>query len=223
MTRKITTCIAVIALSSSTAFAAEKLIEVNAFNGVSLGTGMTSQVTCGNNTTVTLRGNNKLLDKIEVSIEQGILEVNRKNSLIGNLLSGSGNDGHIHVDIETTDGVVSMVDLSTGAMINVDGCAIDASRLTVDASTGAQVNVSGLTTELNLDLSTGSTFNQQVDSFIVESVKFDMSTGSVANLCGASRVEGDASTGAVVYVDQGVDTSNVDLSIGADTSSKYCR
>lgn len=223
MTTKITAIAAVIALSSSTAFAAEQFMEVDSFTGVSLGTGMVSKVTCGSTNTVTLRGKKKTLDKIKVSIERGILEVNRGKSILGNLLSGDNNDGNVEVDIETTEGMISVVDLSTGATINVDGCAVDTSRLLVDASTGAQVNVNGLTTELELDLSTGSLFNERADSFVVESVTFDMSTGSIANLCGASRVEGDASTGAIVYVDEGVDTSNVDLSIGADTSSKRCR
>ena len=223
MTRKLTAIAAVVALSSSTAFAAEQFIEVESFTGVSLGTGMVSNVTCGNSNTVTLRGKKKTLDKIKVTIEQGTLEVNRGTSILGNLLSGDNNDGNVEVDIETTDAVISLVDLSTGATINVDACAIDSSRLKVDASTGAQVNVNGLTTELDLDLSTGSLFNERADSFIVESVTFDMSTGSIANLCGASRVQGDASTGAIVYVDEGVDVSDVDLSIGADTSSKRCR
>lgn len=226
MTAKLATLSMALLISTSTISAAQQLVEVEPFSGVSVGTGMIAKVACGNSNTVTLRGKKDTLDKIEVKIEQDTLNVARRQSagsLFGQLLSSdNNNDGTVHVDVVTT-GDISLIDLSTGASMKVADCAVNTSQLTVDASTGSDVNVEGITTDLTLDMSTGSMFNRRAKSFTVNNVTLDLSVGATAYLCGASAVRGDASTGAMVYVADGVNKSNVDLSVGADVTSKKCK
>ncbi len=225
MTNKLTLLSGAVLLASSSAFAAEQLVELDSFNGVAIGTGMVSTVSCGSSNTVTLSGEKETLDRVDVEINQMVLEIERRESagsIFGKLVSGKNSDqGEVTVAIVTT-GEISLFDISTGATINVDACAVSTSSVTVDGSTGSEITLNGVTTQLDLDLSTGSSFNRRNANLIVDSVNFDLSTGASANLCGASVVNGDASTGAMVYVANHVDTSNVDLSIGAETSSKRC-
>ena len=226
MTNKFKLLTAALALGSSATFAAEQLVEVESFSGVSVGTGMISTVSCGNTNTVTLRGEKKTIDRIEVLIEGTTLDVSRKESagsMFGKLFSGNNdNQGSVEVDIVTT-GEVSLFDLSTGATMVVDACAVNTSSVTVDGSTGSEITLNGTTGQLDLDMSTGATFNRRSADLFVDNVNFDLSTGATANLCGAAMVQGDAYTVAMVYVADHVDTSNVDLSIGAETSSRRCK
>ena len=226
MNNKFTVLTMALMMSTSAAFTAEQLLEVESFTGISLGTGMISNITCGSSNTVTLRGDKKTLDKTEVRIDGDLLDISRKESagsLFGKLLSNNNDDnGKVEVDVVTA-GELSVFDISTGAIISVADCAVNTSQVTVDASTGSEITLNGVTSQLTLDMSTGSMFNRRYESFVVDSVDFDMSTGAIANLCGANTVQGDASTGAIVYLAEGVDDSNVDLSIGAETSSKGCR
>ena len=226
MTKQFKLLTAALMLGSSATFAAEQLVEVESFSGVSVGTGMIATVSCGNENTVTLRGEKKTIDRIDVAIEGTTLDVSRRESagsMLGKLFSGSKDDqGSVEVDIVTT-GEVSLFDLSTGATMTVDACAVNTSGVTVDGSTGSEITLNGTTAQLELDMSTGATFNRRSADLIVDSVNFDLSTGATANLCGAAMIQGDASTGAMVYVGDHVDTSNVDLSIGAETSSRRCK
>lgn len=226
MTNKFKLLTAALMFGSSATFAAEQLIEVESFSGVSVGTGMISTISCGNSNSVTLRGEKKTIDRIEIDIDGTTLDVSRRESagsMLGKLVSGGNDDqGSVEVDIVTA-GEISLFDLSTGATMTVDACAVNSSSVTVDGSTGSEITLNGTTSQLDLDMSTGATFNRRSAELIIDSVNFDLSTGASANLCGASMVKGDASTGAMVYVADHVDTSDVDLSIGAETSSRRCK
>ena len=223
--KKSAALIAMMAATGLTVSASEELLEVEAFTGVSIGTGMAATITCGSSNTVTLKGDSKVLKKIDVVIKGDLLDIERKESagsFIGKLVGNNKSDGSVKIDIVTTS-ALSLLNTSTGATMKVEDCAIDTNRLTIDASTGSTLKVNGVTTELILDMSTGSTFNHRGASFTVENARVDLSTGATANLCGATTVTGDASTGATVYVGEATDASGVDLSIGAGTPSHKCK
>jgi hypothetical protein len=216
---------AIISLSAYPLMAAEQLVQVESYGGVSVGTGMVAEVTCGGENSVILKGEKKVLDNIIVEIKNNTLHIMRKEntgSMINKLFSsGNKSSGHVEVAISTTSDL-SVIETSTGASINVPECAVNVSSLTVEASTGSTVNVSGITSQLSLDMSTGSTFNRKAGPFTVDNALVDLSTGATANLCGATTVVGDASTGASIQVGSNTQT-DVDLSIGAETSSRRCK
>ena len=58
--------------------ATQDLLEVDSFEGIELGTGMTGKVVCGNQNTVTLSANKNTLDKLEVTVKNGHLEISWK-------------------------------------------------------------------------------------------------------------------------------------------------
>ena len=227
MSARLTAIAAIIALSTATAHAAEQLVEVDSFSGISIGSGLKTKVTCGSSNTITLRGKQKELNKIDVAIDQDILDISRNvsaGSIIGKLLSsGDSENTQVELDIEMTDGMLSVIDISSGATIKVDSCAVNSSKVIVDASSGSYVEVNGFTADLELDMSTGSAFNRSATSFTVENAHVDLSSGATANLCGATNIHGDAGSGAVIYASKEVNTADLDLSFGADTSSKRCK
>ena len=226
MTNNLKLLSAALLMTSSITFAEQQLIEVESFSGVSVGTGLISTVTCGNTNQVRLNGPKKSIERLEVGIDGDTLDVSRKSSagsMFGKLFSGDNfNDGEVKIDI-VTSGEIALFDISTGASMKVDACAVNTSQVTVDGSTGSDITINGVTTQLNLDLSTGSSFNRRNAELTVDSVELDLGTGASANLCGASNVTGDASTGATLYVSSSVDTSNIDFSTGAEASSRRCR
>jgi len=93
----------------------------------------------------------------------------------------------------------------------------------VDISTGAEAYIDGNTALLELDLSTGALFNNSRSNFTVDKANVDLSTGAVANLCGASTIDGKASTGAMISAAESANTASVSLSLGANVSSRKCR
>ena len=221
---KITTAI-ILSLSISLPVAADQeYLEVDSFTGVDIGTGMVATVSCDSKNTVTLHGDKKALDILEVTVKGNKLDISRRTSasrIFNNLFSNKEHNNSIRVEI-TTNGQLSSIEASTGASVKVPACAVDNSFIEVDTSTGSIVDIEGSTATLELDLSTGSLFNQNSNDFTADVANVDLSTGAIAKLCGASTVRGDASTGAVITVSDTADTERVDLSTGADLS-KNCR
>lgn len=225
MTPKVGITIIAGLLTAGSLSAAEQLLEVETFSGVSIGTGMHTKITCGHNNQVNLRGDKSVIDAIEVSIDNDILTIERKTSagkIFSNLMNNNRKEALVEVDI-ITNGQLSVIETSTGADIDVPDCAVNSSMVRVDASTGSNIKLQGMTAELNLDMSTGSQFNHKTSGFVADHVTVDMSTGAIANLCGATRIEGDASTGALISASASADTDGLDLSLGADKSSKRCK
>ena len=207
---------------TSTAMSAEQLLEVEDFNGFSLGTGIMADVSCGNSNTVSLIGEKKVLERIKVSVVNDELKIERKTSgFLGKLMGNKSNDS-VEAKV-VTRGQISVIDASTGSVLSVEGCAVNNSSLTVDASTGAILNIAGETANLVMDLSTGSQFNGKTSDFKADVVELDLSTGAGANLCKSTTVTGSASTGAMIYVSDNTDVSDVSLSLGAETSSRRCQ
>lgn len=207
--------------------ATQDLLEVDSFEGIELGTGMTGKVVCGNQNIVTLSASKNTLDKLEVTVKGGHLEISRHSSasnILNNIFGDDENkeDNSVSVVIETSSPLSNIVG-STGSIIRVDKCAVNNSSIKVEAGSGANIKVEGSTGTLDLDLSTGSVFNSNSTEFIVDTANIDISTGSVANLCGASIITGSASTGAEIKVSEDAITDNVSLSFGAEVRKKSCR
>lgn len=205
-------------------FADEKYLDVESFDGIEIGTGMRGTVTCGSKNSVTLIGDQRDLDRIEVTVHGGLLDISRRSTAkrIFSNIFGEERNHSIAVEV-TISGNLSNIEGSTGSSLTVPECAVDSRYLTVDISTGAEVYIDGKTTTLNLDLSTGAIFNNSRSSFTVEMANVDLSTGAVATLCGADIIDGDASTGAVIRASESANTNRVSLSLGANVSSRKCR
>ena len=202
----------------------QEYLEVDSFSGVDIGTGMLGSVSCGSENTVTLDGDKKDLDHLEVSVQGGKLEISRRTST-GKILSnlfGDHKDRSIKVAI-TTNSPLSNIEASTGSSLSIPECAVNNSFFEVDAGTGATVEIEGTTGTLELDLSTGSTFNRRGSNFNVDVANVDLSTGATAELCGAATVNGSASTGATISASDNANTENVSLSLGAEVHTRRCR
>lgn len=227
MNRSLTKISTVIILSLSVSLpivADQEYLEVDSFDGVDIGTGMVATVSCDSKNTVTLHGDKKDLDLLEVTVKGSKLDISRRTSasrIFNNIFSKEKHNNSIRVEI-TTNGHISSIDASTGATITVPGCAVNSSFVDVDTSTGSIVNIEGNTAVLELDLSTGSMFNQNSKNFTVDVANVDLSTGAIAKLCGAMTVRGDASTGAIITVSDTTEADSVDLSTGAEVS-RSCR
>jgi len=222
---KISTVVLIALSTSLPILSAQDYLEVDSFSGVEIGTGMVGVVTCGDQNTVTLHGDKRDLDKVDVEVVGGKVDISRRTST-GKILSNlfgkdDGRDNSIRVEIVTTE-PLSNITGSTGSTITVPECAVNNSFLEVEAGTGAMVKIDGMTGTLSLDLSTGSTFNNSRSSFTADSADVDLSTGATANLCGVATINGSASTGAAIKASETAST-DVSLSFGAEVSSKRCR
>ena len=207
-----------------TVVADQEYLEIDSFEGIEIGTGMIGTVSCGSENTVTLSGDKKDLDHLEINVHGGKLEISRRTST-GKILSnifGDHADREIKIEI-TTSGPISNIEASTGSSLSIPECAVNNSFFEVDAGTGATVNIEGTTSTLDLDLSTGSTFNRSDSNFTVDTANVDLSTGATAGLCGAATVNGSASTGATISASENANTENVSLSFSAEVHTKRCR
>ncbi len=209
---------------SLSVFADETTLKVDDFDGIEIGTGMRGTINCGSENSVTLIGDQRDLDLIEVNVHGGSLDISRRsmtNSLLRNIFA-EDRDHSIELEV-TINGNLSKIEGSTGSSLTVPECAVNNSFLVVDISTGAEAYIEGNTAILELDLSTGALFNNSNSSFSVDVANIDLSTGAVANLCGANTIDGDASTGAMISAAESANTSSVSLSLGANVSSRKCR
>ncbi len=202
----------------------EIFLEVDSFDGIEIGTGMRGTINCGSKNSVTLIGDKRDLDLIEVTVHGNSLDISRRslaNSLLKNIFT-KDRDHSIEVEV-IINGTLSKIEGSTGSSITVPECAVNNSSLALDISTGAEAYIEGNTAILELDLSTGASFNNSRSSFSVDVANIDLSTGAVANLCGANTIDGDASTGAMISAAESANTGSVSLSLGAEINSRRCR
>jgi len=215
----------VMATSATLPLLAEQdYLEVDNFSGIEIGTGMIGDVSCGNENTITLHGDKRDLDNVEVEIRGDYLEISRKTSagkILSNIFSDDDRDNSIRVEI-VTNAPLSSISGSTGSSLIVPECAVNNSYLKVEAGTGAVVKIDGMTGTLELDLSTGSTFNNSRSNFTADQAEVDLSTGATADLCGVASINGSASTGATIKASETAAT-DVSLSFGAELSSSRCR
>jgi len=206
------------------AFADEKYFEVDSFDSIDIGTGMRGTISCESKNSVTIIGDQRDLELIDVTVHGSVLDISRR-SMAKRLLSNIfGEERNHSIEIEITiNGELSNIEGSTGSSFTVPECAINNSYLVVDISTGAEAYIDGNTALLELDLSTGALFNNSRSNFTVDKANVDLSTGAVANLCGASTIDGKASTGAMISAAESANTASVSLSLGANVSSRKCR
>lgn len=199
-------------------FADQEVLKVDSFSGVEIGTGMLGNIKCGSENSVTLHGDAKSLSNVDVTVHAGKLDISRHSSagkMLSNIFGNGNTDNTIKADIVTI-GPLNNLSGSTGSELGVPACAIDTTSLEVEAGTGATIDVEGSTETLELDLSTGSIFNRRSAGFTVVTANVDLSTGAEADLCGATTINGDASTGATIRANDSADTENVSLSTGAE-------
>lgn len=210
---------ALLTLSAAAAVAADlREFNVDAFEGVHIGTGMHAEVVCGDTDAVLIDASERIIDGIRASVRGGVLTIKRNHS-ISNWFSRHGD-----VDVTiTTSGPLTELVASTGSMLKVDSCAISSDSLDVRVSTGATARVAGHTETLDLRIGTGGTFNmgRYKDDLDVGLAFVKVSTGGEAGLCNSQNVRGKASTGAQIYVSKNTDI-DVRLGTGADVSRSGC-
>lgn len=200
----------------STAIANDILVnrDIESFIGVGTATGITATVECGTTNKVEFNIDEENADRVKTDISNGILKISFDRNGWGSWFSNSS-PPKIQI---TTNGKLSSLKTSTGANLDVDGCAVDTNQVEIKLSTGSVMNVGGETNNLDIKLSTGSVFNEDDDSILAaKNIQIKGSTGSVAKLCNSEKVSGKLSTGAVITVSDGTDT-DVSLSTGAAVS-----
>ena len=153
----ISTTLILYLLVSLPLLAEQKTFEVESFDGVDIGTGMEGVVSCGNENTVTLHGEEKAIDNVTVNVDNGMLDISRRKSIgkLFNSIFGEERNNSIRVEV-TINGQLSNIEASTGSSLTIPECAVNSSFVEIDTSTGAIVNIEGSTTALELDLSTCS-------------------------------------------------------------------
>ena len=211
---------ATVLLLGATAGASETFeAEVDAFNELSLGTGVVAEVMCGEEDLVRLETDEHVFDRMKVFVRGDRLVIER--GLAFDSFIFQRND-RVRATITTT-GALNDVSASTGAVLEMPECAVDKTDLEVSVSTGANLRVAGRTEDLDLKVGTGGVFNSGrfKDRLEVDSAYVRVSTGGVVGLCEAGRVRGKASTGAQIAASRATDV-DVRLGTGAHVSHRGC-
>ena len=104
-------------------------VEVDGFNELTLGTGVVAEVLCGDEDLVVLETDEHVFDRMKVHVRGDRLVIERGMSFDGFIFQR--NDS-VHATITTT-GRLDGVSASTGAVLELPECAVDAMDLEVSA------------------------------------------------------------------------------------------
>jgi hypothetical protein len=210
----------VITFVGHSAFAAEdREVAVDRFQGIDIGTGITAEVFCGEESRVLVQSSKQAFDNLHVAVHGSTLKIHLDS---GWLNMFTHDHGHISATVYTTERLQE-IEASTGSGLEIDACAVSGDELDVGVSTGAEVKISGETERLDLKVGTGGSFNtgRYKDDLRVSKASVRLSTGANAGLCGAGLVVGRLSTGAQIAVSEDADIK-VRLGTGAGIEDSAC-
>lgn len=196
---------------------------VEAFHGISIAGDIKATVSKGAKLSVKLTSTRETLDKMSVLVKRGILEIESKSGLWGDVKPGTThhdrpNDWHmdkITAEI-VTPAALDSVDISGGVTLTGSGfsgskCEIDASGgadlslqsvscelLNLDASGGAVVKLQGSAKRLDLDASGG--VELKMTELATQQAKIDASGGVTGKVAVAEKLDADLSGGVDLQI-----------------------
>ncbi len=206
------------ALFSPLTFGAEETTNLEDFSELRLGSGIEATVSCGDSSSITLRGSEEALKTVKINDNGNRLKLGRKMTSI----FGKSRDAKIEADIVSARSL-TQIGASTGSSIDLAACAISKNEVDVKVSTGAEVTAAGETEVLELDVGTGGNFDagRKDDAMKIGKAYVSLSTGSTARLCGVKEVEGKASTGASIRIHKETEY-DLKFGTGASVSTSGC-
>jgi len=229
MYRKPLAAAAIAALLAAPAFADTKTYDVPTFTGIDVSAGLTVEFTEGPAQSVTVENKNKAWDKIKVSVDDGLLvlerpkkmgwgrnkerflitvtapELNYIDTSSGSEVFGTGLSG---------DSVT--IDTSSGSTVKISG--VDAGALSIDTSSGSSVTLDGTCSEVDVDTSSGSSVRAK--DVVCQYATVEASSGSSVSISATQSLSADASSGSSVNVSGEPVNTEIEKSSGASVNVK---
>jgi hypothetical protein len=191
-------------LVAAPALAETKTYALADFTRVSASAGVDVDVAVGTDYSVVATSSPEGLDRLEVKVVNGELQIGRKSTKGWRWKRGD------EVNVKVSLPALEAVDVSSGA--SVDAAGVDAGAFAIDASSGASLDIAGRCDALTVDVSSGASVD--AEALQCRSANASASSGGSANVFASESVNGDASSGGSVDVSGSPKTVNKDTSSG---------
>jgi hypothetical protein len=173
---------------------AEREFNVDEFDSVKVSQGITLNLVMGISPSVNaMAANDRDLDRLEIEVEDGVLEI-RRGSWVAGFFSMGQSHGSVTVNVVASE--LEALVSSSGANADLTGIACD--DLTLDASSGSRIEASGRCDTVVIDASSGAVVDSR-DLMTAEAL-VDSSSGASIKVFAGESFRGDASSGSSVRV-----------------------
>ena len=188
---------------------AEREFNVDEFDSVKVSQGITLNLVMGNSPSVNaMAANDRDLDRLEIEVEDGVLEI-RRGSWVAGFFSMGQSHGSVTVNVVASE--LEALVSSSGANADLTGIACD--DLTLDASSGSRIEASGRCDTVVIDASSGAVVDSR-DLTTAEAM-VDSSSGASIKVFAGESFRGDASSGSSVRVYGSPEMAESTTSFGA--------
>ncbi|XXF78213.1 DUF2807 domain-containing protein [Myxococcaceae bacterium GXIMD 01537] len=199
----------------------EERREVGSFERVAIGSGLSATVRTGE-TSVSLSGDEKLLQRIETRVKDGelLVRVRDHRSFRSNGIKVTITTPRLEA-VEASGG--STVEARPGAQKKFSAEAsggstltvgtVDATKVEVEASGGSGVTLKGRAEKVNIEASGGSEVH--ADDLEMATLEIEASGGSTVEAGPSESVEGDLSGGSEVHLSRSPSKREVETSGGS--------
>lgn len=188
---------------------AEREFNVDEFDSVKVSQGITLNLVMGNSPSVNaMAANDRDLDRLEIEVEDGVLEI-RRGSWVSGFFSMGQSHGSVTVNVVASE--LEALVSSSGANADLTGIACD--DLTLDASSGSRIEASGRCDSVVIDASSGAVVDSR-DLMTAEAM-VDSSSGASIKVFAGESFRGDASSGSSVRVYGSPEMAESTTSFGA--------
>ncbi len=195
--------VAITALAVSPAFAESKTYALADFSRISAAAGVSVDVTAGGDYSVVATGSAEGLERLEVKVDSGELQIRRK----AKGWRWTRNDA---VTVKVSLPALDAVDVSSGA--SVDAASVDAGAFAIDVSSGGSLDILGRCDALTVDVSSGGSVD--AEKFECRTANASASSGGSADIFASESVIASASSGGSVDVAGAPKTVNKSTSSG---------
>lgn len=199
----LSSAIAVAALAASPAFAETKTYSLADFSRVSAAAGVNVDVAAGADYSVVATGSAEGLERLEVKVVSGELQIRRK-------AKGWRWTRNDTVNVKVSLPALDAVDVSSGA--SVDAAGVDAGAFAIDVSSGGSLDILGRCDALTVDVSSGGSVD--ADKFECRTANASASSGGSADIFASESINASASSGGSVDVSGAPKTVNKSTSSG---------
>ena len=188
---------------------AEREFNVDEFDSVKVSQGITLNLVMGISPSVNaMAANDRDLDRLEIEVEDGVLEI-RRGSWVAGFFSMGQSHGSVTVNVVARE--LEALVSSSGANPDLTGIACD--DLTLDASSGSRIEASGRCDTVVIDASSGAVVDSR-DLMTAEAM-VDSSSGASIKVFAGESFRGDASSGSSVRVYGSSEMAESTTSFGA--------
>lgn len=197
--------VSVLALASAGALADEKTYDVSGFTGVSVSAGINAEIAVGGAYSVRAESTAEGLEKLDIRVRGGALEIRRKN-----MSFNFGRSAKVTVFVSMPE--MNALEASSGSNANASGIAGD--DFSIDASSGAHASAAGECGALSVDISSGA--HVDAGDLKCKTASVDVSSGGNGTIFASESLVADASSGGNVRVLGEPKNVNIDRSSGGN-------